>query len=67
MTRRQEVNNIIKDKDDALSSDNFYPNICTTSRHKRRLLLKNDGHDFQITEPNTNQTNSSTIFLQILN
>ena len=54
----QEVKYFIEHDDEGLSSNDFYPVLCTTSTDQRRLLLINDGHDFEVTEPITNQINS---------
>ena len=54
----QEVKYFIEHDDGGLSSNDFYPVLCTTSTDKRRLLLTNCGHDIEGTEPITNQISS---------
>ena len=54
----QEVKCFIEHDDEGLSSNDFYPVICTTSTDKRRLLQKNHGQDFEVTEHITNQISS---------
>ena len=56
--QKKEVKNFIEHDDEGLSSIDFYSVFCTTSTEKRRLLLINDGHDFEVTEPITNQVSS---------
>ena len=58
MTRDKKLNNSFSTmmKDYLLMI--FFPLICTTSTDKRRLLLKNGGHDFEVTEHITNQISS---------
>ena len=53
-----EVKYFIEHDDEGLSSNDFCPVICTTSTDKRRLLLKNDGHDFEVTDHITYQISS---------
>ena len=48
----------VEHDDEGLSSNDFYPVICTTSTDKRRLQLKNGGHEFEVTEPIKNQISS---------
>ena len=54
----EEVKDFIEHDDEGFSSNDLYPVICTTSTDKRQLLLKNDDHDFEVTEPITNQISS---------
>ena len=54
----QEVKYFFEHDDERLSSNDFYPVHCATSTDQRRLLLINDGHDFEVTEPITNQISS---------
>ena len=54
----QEVKNLIEHDAEGLSSNEFYPVLCTISTDQRRLLLINDGHDFEVTEPITIQISS---------
>ena len=53
-----EVKYFNEHDDEGLSSKDFYLVLCTTSTDKRRLLLINYGHDFEITEPLTNHISS---------
>ena len=54
----QEVKYFIEQDDEGLSSNAFYPVLCTTCTDQRRLVLINDGRDFEVTEPITNQSSS---------
>ena len=54
----KEVKCFIEHDDEGLSCNDFHPVLCATSTDKRRLLLRNDGHDSEITEPITNQMSS---------
>ena len=54
----EEVKYFIEHDDEGLSSNDFYPVLCTTSTDQRRLLLTNDGHDFEVTEPITDKISS---------
>ena len=54
----EEVKYFNEHDDERLSSNDFYLVLCTTSTDKRRFLLINYGHDFEITEPLTTQVSS---------
>ena len=54
----QEVKYFIEHDVEGVSSNDFYPVLCTTSTDQRRFLLINDGHDFEVIEHITNQINS---------
>ena len=54
----EEVKYFIEHDDEGLSSNDFYRVLFTTSIDKRRLLLINDGHYFEVAEPITNQISS---------
>ena len=58
----QEVKYFIEHDDEGLSSNDFYPVLCTTSTDQRRLLLIYDGLDFEVTEPITSQISSLNNF-----
>ena len=52
--QEEKIKYFIEHDDEGLSSNDFYPVLCTTSTDRRRLLLTIDGHDFEVTEPITN-------------
>ena len=54
----QGVKYFIEHDDEGLSSSDFCPVVCTTRTDKRRLRLKSDGQEFEVTEPITNQISS---------
>ena len=54
----QEIKYFFEHDDEGINSNDLYPIFCRTSTGKRRLQLKIDGHEFEVTEPITTQISS---------